>query len=1108
VTFVFSRIYNRKVGTTDPIGRHFADTYDKVDRHTQSQGYATEGGTLFAQRQTKWVDRGRTYQTLKFAADPSTGTVGNALIANIWRDPSGNVLQSIGEGDGKAFTKQTYNGVNWVLSIYRVYNTSGTSYSQATTVIGDIIVEQTDNTFDEVGNVVSAAMSQRLNDAPMTGTGSTGALSYGSDPKARVSYMASWFDGIDRSIASANYGAIASFTRPGTPPSSSATVLVNQTGYDDAGRSYQSTDPMGIVNQTGFDNASRTIQTVEDVAGLARTTNFTWTLDSLPASMTAVNSITGDQTTWWIYGTTLADSGVARNDLLRCTAYPGASLSWSTLDSNGWANLTVDQWANLPVAPDDEHITQNSYNRLGEPATFTDQRGTVRTFTRDVLGRLTDDGVTTVGSDTDSTVLRISRAYEIRGMVSTITSADNATPGSGTILNQVVLGYNDFSQLFSDQQEHSGAVSGSTPSVQYAYDPGASSSNEIRLNQLTYPNGRTVAYSFGTSGGMSDYLNRVDAINDTSSGTTTLAQYVYLGAGMVVRITYPEPGIWLDLWGGTSGVFAGIDLFGRVIDQRWQNNITGTPVDIDRYKYGHDLNSNRIWKANLVGTAAVTAGLDEFYLLDPLRRLTDMQRGVLNSTTAPTGISGTPSVEQDWTLDPTGNWSEFVTKVAGTTTLDQLRTANSVNEITNITETTGPTWIVPAYDLAGNTTTMPQVADPTQSFTAVYDAWNRMVSISVSSTPVGAYQYDGRNFRIVKNTYTSGVLSENRHFYLTIKWQDVEERVGTSTSMDKQYVWGLRYIEELICRDDATPQRLYATQDANFNLTGIVNTSGNFAERYLFDPYGNRTITDAAWSILSESAYHWTIGFQGLILDTETGITYSRERYTANAAFLTRNPLHYVDGASLYEYLGGDPVNCVDPEGTPLIRIGGGGATYHAPPEPVTAGSGANLGPYDLGWQWLWDTNSPTEVHFYGNDNFTIQLAKGVGAAQARAAAAAAAAAACSTPPGPMSGTTGYGPGLGQYAKDYLYNIPLGWAGLGNPSAAFVGGYVIDWSIMSINCCKHTASIHFHGYNVSGWSSATRIPFARGTTLLNDTLAGWGRNRSQTVDWDEPVSTN
>jgi RHS repeat-associated protein len=909
---------DRRTSMTDAISRYTVYTYDNLDRQNQVQSYATSTGNLYAQSKTTFDDRSRVYQTLTYAVDPSTGTIGNALPSNTWYDASGNVLQQIAQGDGQAFTKFTYNGVNWVLSTYRGYNTSGTSFSQAGTVANDIIVEETDNTYDEAGNLVTAAMSQRLNDAPTSGTGSTGALSYGTSPKARVSYWANWFDGIDRGIASANYGAIASFTRLDTPPASSATVLVTGTAYDNAGRAYQVTDPMGYVTQTSYDNASRTTQTVEALgSGSDRTTNYTYTLDNLIATMTAVNPTTGDQTTTWIYGTTLADSGVARNDLLVSTIYPDSTggAAWSTLTVAEWADLTTDGWADLTVDPTTADATQVTYNRLAQQATFTDQRGTVRSFYYDELGRLTDDAVTTVGADTDSTVLRISRAYEIRGMASTITSADNATPGSGTILNQVQLSYNTFGQLIEDQQEHSGSVTGSSLSVQYAYDSGASSSNEIRLNQLTYPNGRTIAPSYGTSGGMSDYLNRVDAINDTTSGTTALAQYLYLGAAFVVRITYPEPGIWLDLWGGTSGTFNGIDLFGRVIDQRWQNNITGTPVDIDRYKYGHDLNSNRIWKANVVGTAAVTTGLDEFYIMDPLFRLTDMQRGVLNGTN--TGITGTPSVEQDWTLDPTGNWSEFVTKAAGTTTLDQLRTANTVNEITNITETTGPTWVTPTYDAAGNTTTMPQVADPTQSFTALYDAWNRMVGINTGTTPVGKYQYDGRNFRIVKDTYLSGVLSENRHFYFTINWQDIEERVGASTSMDEQYVWGLRYIDELICRDDATPQRLYAIQDANFNLTSIANTSGDVAERYLFDPYGIRTIMNAAWTVLSESVYGWPTGFQGLMHDLESGLIYNRIRYTVSllGIFGVRDSAGYIDAPNLYQVLLGNPIANRDPSG-------------------------------------------------------------------------------------------------------------------------------------------------------------------------------------------------
>jgi hypothetical protein len=40
-------------------------------------------------------------------------------------------------------------------------------------------------------------------------------------------------------------------------------------------------------------------------------------------------------------------------------------------------------------------------------------------------------------------------------------------------------------------------------------------------------------------------------------------------------------------------------------------------------------------------------------------------------------------------------------------------TANPVNEITNISETAGPSWVTPVYSAVGNMTTLPQPADPT-----------------------------------------------------------------------------------------------------------------------------------------------------------------------------------------------------------------------------------------------------------------------------------------------------------------------------------------------------------------------------------------------------------
>lgn len=930
---------DRKTSMTDALGGYTVYTYDNLDRLTETQRYASSGGNLIAQTATNIDDRNRVYQQIVYAVDPSTGTVGNAMTGNSWYDYSGNLLQQINPGDGQVFSKSSYNGVNWVTATYRGYNPSGASYSQATTVTNDIIVEQTQNTYDEVGNLVSQAVFQRLNDTPSSGTGSTGALSDGTEPEARVSYNAAWFDGTDRQIATANYGAIASFARPSTPPSSSSTVLVTSTSYNEAGQPTQTTDPMGYVTQTTYDNAGRKTQLVEDYGGglLNRTTNWTYTLDNLTATLTAVNNTTGNQTTTYTYGTNLTTSGVARNDLLASVTYPDSV--------------------------DGSDVVSYTYNTQGQQVTVTDQRGTVRTFYYDGLGRLTDDCVSTVGSDTDNTVLLISTTYEVRGMVATLTSYNNATPGSGTALNQCALTYNSFAQLIEEQQDHGSTVSGSSPSVQYSYDSGASSSNEIRLNGLTYPNGRTITYSYGSAGGINDLLNRIDTIQDTTSGTTDLASYTYLGIGTVVRITYDQPGVWLDLWGGASGTFSGLDLFNRIIDQRWQNGISGTPADIDRYQYGYDQDSNRLYKANVVGTPVVSGGLDEYYTYDHLNRLTDMQRGTLNSTK--TGISGTPSVEQTWSLDPTGNWSGFVTQASGTTNLNQSRTSNTVNEMTNIAESTGATWATPAYDAAGNTTTMPQVTDPTQSFTAVYDAWNRVVSVIASGTTVAQYQYDGQNRRGVKLTYSGGSLSETRHFYSTNTWQDIEERVGTSTSKDKQYVWGFRYVDELVCRDDATPERLYTCQDASFNLTSITDTSGTPQERYLFSPYGNRTILNASWIVINSSSFDWVIAHQGLLYDVESGLIYNRNRilHLGTGTFLTRDLITYLSGANLYALDSSNPLANVDPTGLLHQSL-----SFQTVLEPIPSDCGGMEGP----WQIRWRISPPSPWPGYVIQNVTV----------------------------------------------------------------------------------------------------------------------------------------
>jgi RHS repeat-associated protein len=211
---------------------------------------------------------------------------------------------------------------------------------------------------------------------------------------------------------------------------------------------------------------------------------------------------------------------------------------------------------------------------------------------------------------------------------------------------------------------------------------------------------------------------------------------------------------------------------------------------------------------------------------------------------------------------------------------------------------------------------MPQTASPTSSFTATYDAWNRMTEVSASGTTVVQYQLDGINRRIVRLGYTSGTLTETRHFYFSGS-RDIEQRVGTATTMDQQNVWGIRYVNELVCRDDATPERLYVCQDAIFNVTALVNSSsGTVAERFVYDPYGNVSVLSASWAATTD-AYNWVYLFQGGLFDVATGLYLFgiRNASPGIGAWLERDG-GYWDGANLYQEFASNPIGFTDSAGT------------------------------------------------------------------------------------------------------------------------------------------------------------------------------------------------
>ena len=642
---------NRTVTTDGEIDFYQKLTYDNLSRVVQMQRYdTTSSGNLILQSAANFDDQGRVYQSIRFGVDPSTGTVGNSLTDNFWFDGSGNAIMSLPAGSS-LYTKTTFDSLGRASIQYRGYNLGTMTYADAFDVTDDVVMEQAETTYDEANNVIEIAIRQRYHNAPSSQT--RVLQDPGATPKARVSYAAMWQDEIGRTVATANYGTNggSALSRPDTIPVPSDTVLVSQTLFDSAGNVAETIDPAGMVTCFEYDDVGRKITQIDNCTESSsssssssssgddcapsddqnRTTQYTFTPDGQQATMTAINTETGNQTTTWTYGTTLSDSEIASSQLLRSITYP---------DSVGGSDLVA-----------------YAYNRQGERISLTDQRGCVHEYEYDKLGRQIHDCVTTVGSRVDDAILRQSTTYEVRGMIETLTSWNNASVTSGDVVNQCQFVYNSFQQLVADYQEHYGAVNTSTtPAVQYGYADG--SGNTIRPTTLTYPNGRVLTYSYGTSGGINDAISLIASLVDDDD--TDLVDYSYLGLGMFVMVNYGQPSVeytLVSLTGTndpvTGDIYTGLDLFGNVKDCRWYNYRSST--DVARLQYGYDEVSNRLWRADLVAQS-LGQDFDELYSYDGLHRLQNMARGLL---AAGNSSLSTTVFAQCWTLDSARNWSGF-----------------------------------------------------------------------------------------------------------------------------------------------------------------------------------------------------------------------------------------------------------------------------------------------------------------------------------------------------------------------------------------------------------------------------------------------------------------
>ncbi|RMH88128.1 hypothetical protein EBB59_12200, partial [Lysobacter pythonis] len=102
--------------------------------------------------------------------------------------------------------------------------------------------------------------------------------------------------------------------------------------------------------------------------------------------------------------------------------------------------------------------------------------------------------------------------------------------------------------------------------------------------------------------------------------------------------------------------------------------------------------------------------------------------------------------------------------------------------------------------------------------------------------------------------------------------------------------------------------RTYFLSDHQNSTRALTNAAGQVVNRYDYDPYGNARQSAQGFS----NPYQYT----GRERD-QTGLMYYRARYYRPdmGRFIAEDPIGLAGGLNTYAYVGGNPVNAIDPLG-------------------------------------------------------------------------------------------------------------------------------------------------------------------------------------------------
>jgi RHS repeat-associated protein len=194
-----------------------------------------------------------------------------------------------------------------------------------------------------------------------------------------------------------------------------------------------------------------------------------------------------------------------------------------------------------------------------------------------------------------------------------------------------------------------------------------------------------------------------------------------------------------------------------------------------------------------------------------------------------------------------------------------------------------------------------------------YDQANRLLSVTVNSTTLGQYAYDGLGRRISKITPANN--TQTFYFNTQVGMLGEYQRTAGTTqtpALVKEYVYLGKTVVATMENSGST--RKYYHTGRLASTRKVTDAWGAVLETHDYYPFGEEVV---------DLGDNNKPKFTGYYRDSETKIDYARNRYDNSSIgrFLTADPYRDRNAQNnpqlwnKYVYVGNDPINLVDPTG-------------------------------------------------------------------------------------------------------------------------------------------------------------------------------------------------